>query len=431
MVSLRAGDITVQFDRDGDRNFNRAGLDNWLGKPVLILSDSYTFHFDLEGRIQRIDGFPSPHSWDWLQRSMANDWIYYDKAWLPGRIPPAPGIIEDTVWAVNGRTDLPILRGHDGLQRDYVRKALEAVDALIRSIQDLVKRKPEVYSESGQAAHALDKSRLWDFLAKAAQADREHLQEVADRLSGVHGHIAVLPPDTIKVDYRVLLIKVMDGCTNTCGFCMARGESAFAIRNKDDIDRQIDVLAEVYGADLYNYNSVVLGECDALVSPFIEYAAHRAFDVFRCGSSYHAGSYLFLFATNRTLCAHPDSAFDMLEALPFENVCINVGWEAATDAALSQLKKQQTAQEVLVGMTRAGKINRKYRKVKISGNFVTADGFECESIVNAIGESQYGGSLYLSPLRGQCSSGQALRDLHTIRKAHRDGRVHLYTMQRL
>jgi hypothetical protein len=241
----------------------------------------------------------------------------------------------------------------------------------------------------------------------------------------------VLPPDTIKVDYRVLLIKVMDGCTNTCGFCMARGDSAFVVRSKDDIDRQIDVLAEVYGADLYNYNSVVLGECDALVSPFIEYAAHRAFDVFHCGASYHAGSYLFLFATNRTLCEHPDSTFDMLEALPFENVCVNVGWEAATDAALSQLRKQQTAQEVLVGMAKAGEINRKYQKVKISGNFITADGFEYDSIVNAIGESRYGGALYLSPLRGQCSSGQALRDLHTIRKAHRDGRVHLYTMQRL
>jgi len=429
MISLRVGDVTVQFDRDGDRNFNKAGTIDWLGKPVLILSDSYTFHFDLEGRIQRIDGFASPHSWDWIQRTMANDWIYYDKVWKPGSIPEPSGIIGDLVWAVNGRTDAPMLQGHNGLQRDYVGKAFDAFDRLINSIQDLVRHKPEAHSESGELAPPASNSRLWDFLSKAARNDRVQLQKVADRLHEIHGHMAVLPPDTINVDYRILLVKVMDGCTHTCGFCMARGESEFALRSRDDIDRQIDALAEVYGADLYNYNSVVFGECDALASPLVEYAANRAFDVFRSGSSYHAGSNLFLFSTNKTLCEQPESTFDMLEALPFENVYINVGWEAATDAALSQLEKQQTAQQVLCGMEKAGKINRKYKKVKISGNFITADGHECNAIVKAISRTQYSGQLYLSPLRGRCSSEQALKDLHAIRNASPDVRVHLYTMQ--
>jgi hypothetical protein len=212
---------------------------------------------------------------------------------------------------------------------------------------------------------------------------------------------------------------------------MARGESAFAVRSRDDIDGQIEALAEVYGEDLVNYNSVVFGECDALASPCIEYAANRAFDVFRCGSSYHAGSNLFMFSTNKTLCEQPDGALDMLESLPFENVYINVGWEAATDAALSQLKKQQTAREVLAGMEKAGKINRKYKKVKISGNFITADGYECDGIVEAIRRTQYCGQLYLSPLLGKCSTRQALRDLQAIRNASPDMRVHLYTMQRV
>jgi hypothetical protein len=431
MVSLCVGDVKVQFDRDGDRNFNKAGTVDWLGKPVLILSGSYSFHFDLEGRIQRIDGFASPHSWDWLQRTMANDWIYYDKVWEPGSIPQPSGIIGDYVWAVNGRTDLPMLQGHNGLQRDYVGDAFDAFGELISAVQDLVKRKPEVYSESAEVAHPASNSRLWDFLSKAARNDRVQLQKVADRLHEIHGHMNVLPPDTINVDYRILLVKVMDGCTHTCGFCLARGESEFALRSRDDIDRQIDALAEVYGADLYNYNSVVFGECDALASPLIEYAANRAFDVFRSGSSYHAGSNLFLFSTNRTLCEQPESAFDMLEALPFENVYINVGWEAATDPALLQLEKQQTAQEVLCGMEKAGKINRKYKKVKISGNFITADGYECDGIVEAISRTQYRGQLYLSPLLGKCTTKQALRDLQTIRGASRDVRVHLYTMQRM
>ena len=121
----------------------------------------------------------------------------------------------------------------------------------------------------------------------------------------------------------------------------------------------------------------------------------------------------------------------MLEALPFGNVYINVGWEAATDGALSQLEKQQTAQEVLLGMEKAGNINRTYKKVRVSGNFVTADGFECDGIVEAIRRTRYCGQLFLSPLRGKCTCEQALRDLRAIQNAAPEVRAHLYTMQRM
>ena len=430
MVCLRVGDVRIEFDHDGDRTFNKSGMVNWLGRPVLVLAGPYTFHFDLEGRIQRIDGLVG-HPWDWVQRTMANDWIYYDKVWEPHRLPEPSGIVGDSYWAVNGRTDLPMLEGHNGLERDYVGQAFGAFDGLMCSIQDLVEHRPEVYCESGEVAHPRDNGRLWDFLGKAARNDRGQLQKVADRLHEIHGHMAVLPPDTIYVDYRIILVKVMDGCPNTCGFCTVRGESEFGVRSKSDIDRQIDAVTEVYGADLYNYNSVVFGECDALTSPLVGYAANRAFDVFRCGSSFHASSNLFLFSTTRTLCEQPDSTLDMLEGLPFGNVYINVGWEAATDAGLSQLKKQQTAREVFLGMEKAGKINRTYKKVKVSGNFITADGFECGGIVEAIRKTRYAGQLFLSPLLGKCSSEQALRDLRAIRNAGSEVRVHLYTMQRM
>jgi len=431
MLDLRVENIRVQFDHDGDRHFNKAGMIDWHGKPVLILAGPYTFHFDLEGRIQRIDGFPSPHSWDWVQRTMANDWIYYDKAWQLGPLPQSSGIIRDSAWPVNGRSDLPILQGHKGALRDYVQEALDALKELVTSIRDVARRKPEVTAESGEPARAADADRLWDFLAKVDRNDADRLQEIADELAEIRGNMNVLPPDTIAVDYRVLLIRVMDGCTNACGFCVARGESPFALRSKDDIDRQIDATTEVYGADIYNHNSVVLGECDALASPLVEYAAERAFDVFRCRSSYHFGSNLFLFTTNRTLCELSDRTFDMLEALPFTSVYINVGWEAATDRALAELQKQQTAAEVIQGLERAGQLNTKFEKVRISGNFITRDGCESGAIIDALRRTSYRGQLYLSPLRGQCSSAQALKDLHALRNALPDVRVHLYTMQRM
>ena len=82
-------------------------------------------------------------------------------------------------------------------------------------------------------------------------------------------------------------------------------------------------------------------------------------------------------------------------------------------------------------MEKAGKINRKHGKARISGNFVTADGFECDDIVRAIGKTRYCGQLYLSPLHGQCCGGKALEDLHAISNANPDVAVYLYTMQRM
>lgn len=432
MVGLRVADITVEFDHGGSRTFKRSGVLDWLGKPVFVLSGPYKFNFDLEGRIRRIDGFSSPHSWDWLQRTMANDWIYYDRAWVNDDLPVPGGFVGDLAWAVNGRTDLPMLEGHGALQRDHARQALDAFDALIGTIRALLKDRPEVHAAQGRAADAASTARLWAFLEKAAANDREQLQRVAERLYEIRGHMLALPPETIQVDYRVLVLKLMDGCINNCAFCTVRGESGFNLRDREDIDRQIEASVEVYGDDLYNYNCVVFGECDALVSPEIEYAANRAYERFRCGASYNEGPGLFLFATNRSLLEQSGDTFEMLEGLPFERVYINVGWEAATDEHLAQLGKQQTAADVLRGMEKAGAVNRARAKVQISGNFILEDGCGCDGIVDAIRETGYSGALYLSPLQGRCSSEQAYGDLLAIRNAAGPSvQASLYTMQRL
>ena len=432
MLSLRVADITVEFDRDGNRTFKRTGLIDWLGKPVFVLSGPYTFNFDLAGRIQRIDGFATPHSWDWMQRSMANDWVYYDRAWVGQDLPVPAVYVGDSAWAVNGRTDLPMLEGHGGPRRAHALAALDALDALIDGMRVLVKERPEVCAADGGAADAADAARLWAFLEKAAAHGRAELQRLAERLYEIRGRMLVLPPETNQADYRVIVLKVMDGCINHCRFCTVRGDAGFMLRSREDIDRQIEDSLEIYGEDLENYNSVVLGECDALVSPEIEYAAKRAFERFRCGSSYYAGSNLFLFACNRSLLEEPGGVFEMLEGLPFEHVYINVGWEAATDEGLARLGKQQTAADVLRGMEIAGSINRARGKVQISGNFILADGCESGSILDAIRTTDYSGQVYLSPLQGQCSSEQAYSDLAAIRNAAGPlVQTHLYTMQRL
>ncbi len=432
MTELHVAEMKVIFDQQGDRNFSKIGITNWFGRPVMVEYNGNRFNFDLEGRVNRIDGIPG-YSWDWIERTIADDWIYYDRVWGSRNIPQPSGIIGDAAWAVNGRTDLPMLKGHDGLERTYALRT-ETFDMLIESIKEIVEKKPFVGYESGQEASAADKERLRNFLGKAANKGRQQLKTDAEMLHNISGYVNVLPPDTIKMGYQVILITVMTGCDG-CRFCPFGDGSEPLIRTPEDIDRQIMISAAFYGDDLSNHNSVLLGHNNAIAAgrELLEYAARKAYETFMQGEKYVDSSNLFMFSTNRSFCEQPHSTFDMLEMLPFEKVYINIGWEAVTDDNLGALGKAQTAEEVKEGMRKAGEINRRDGKLRISGNFILGDNLgedNAQGIVNCVRETAYTGQLYLSPLIDMCRSGQAMNDLRAIRGIP-GVRVHLYTMQRM
>ena len=437
MSSFKVDTIEILFDHGGDKRFNKYGYINWLGLPVKVFTREHAFDFGLEGRIHRIkkaNGSDWPNNWDWLQRTLCNDWVYYDySGWYE-----STDLTGDHWWAVNGRTDLPTTVDDKALDRPYVQGTFNSFDYLITSINHILRERPEIYTRDGQLAEIGEQQRVWEFLEKVAQKNSSWLAKDAKNLHQIiEGNLPVLPPDTIKVDYQVIPVMIMDGCGYKCKFCDVRGNSVFNLRNEGNISEQLDALKRYLGNNLYNYNSVVLGQNNALAAglELIEYAASEAYATLRCGESYHRGSNLFMFSTNKAFLEALDSTFDMLEQLPFEHVYINVGWEAVTAGNLRQLGKPQKSQQVFQGMTKAGKINRNYNKIHISGNFIignTLSGNQAISIASAIRSTEYGGTIYLSPLHGQNDREQTLRDLKVIREAELPAvQVWLYTMQRL
>ena len=302
-------------------------------------------------------------------------------------------------------------------------------------------------TEGGPKTTALVK----EFLKLAIERDRAWLKEDARNLHAILGNkIPVLPPETIHVDYQVVPVMVMDGYGLDCSGCDVRGEKSFAIRDKENIDKQIGALRQFYGPNLYYLNSVLLGQNNALAAgePTIEYAAsqafrafwpdrRRAFRAFWPDNPYfkdHPTS-LFMFSTVDTFLEAPDSMFHMLDKLPFGKVHINLGWEAVTNENLVAFGKGQRGEQVIESMKRARQIHDQFPKVQVSGNFVLGDIMNAEhipSIIEALSSTGFNGEIYLSPLHGQSNLDRVTEDIHTLRQHFpHSPSFYLYTMQRL
>ena len=80
----------------------------------------------------------------------------------------------------------------------------------------------------------------------------------------IGGTISVLPPDARHVDYDVIPVNISDGCLYNCRFCSVKTGKGFRLRDKEDIETQIRHLQAFYGSDIRNFNSIFLGQHDAL-----------------------------------------------------------------------------------------------------------------------------------------------------------------------
>ena len=78
--------------------------------------------------------------------------------------------------------------------------------------------------------------------------------------------LPVLPPETIDVDYEVIPLILTEGCAYNCRFCLFKTTGGFRVRSPRNIAAQIRSLKDFYGADLINYNSLMLGQNDALAA---------------------------------------------------------------------------------------------------------------------------------------------------------------------
>jgi len=395
----------------------------WYGLPVKVNCRGYRFDFNLRGDLKRLSGghavWPDPH--ELLKRTDGNDFIYYCGA---DGYDSSYDLIKSYYVPFNGRSDCDLLR-ENPLAGRHVGLAMEAFDGLIE--------------RAGRLAPLVPAGRSREFLQQLSTRNRDKLKAEADRLHGIiGGMLPVLPPDTIDVDYEVIPLILTEGCAYNCRFCHFKTAGGFRRRPWPDIVRQIRALKEFYGTDLINYNSMVLGQNNALAAgeDIVADAAELAYEAFRLAESYHQGwPRLFLFGSVDTFLEAPASLFDRLAGLPY-HTALNVGLESPDLETLHALGKPLAVEKVREAFRRMQEINRGYTRLTVSCNFVLGRYLSSRHVaaVKALLSEERGsggkGVVYLSPLLGASDRRQILKEFREI-KINSPLPVFLYLAQRL
>jgi len=148
----------------------------------------------------------------------------------------------------------------------------------------------------------------------------------------------------------------------------------FRERSREDIKRQINELRGFFSLDLSNYNSLFLGQHDALNSSvdLIESTAKYAFDILNMKRSNIDGANLFLFGSVDSVINSDYDVFERINRLPFITY-INVGLESADQETLELLGKGVSSEAVEKAFAKITEINRRLDKIEVTSNFVFGD----------------------------------------------------------
>ena len=216
----------------------------------------------------------------------------------------------------------------------------------------------------------------------------------------------MLPPDTRHVDYDVIPVIIADGCLYRCSFCRVKSHLKFKERSKNNIIAQVNNLKNFFNNEIRNYNSMFLGQHDALNSSIdlMEFAARYGFDTLGFGNSNLEGSNLFIFGSVGSILRADDNIFKRIDNLPFKTY-INVGFESSDQDTLNKLGKSIAKESVEKAFAKITKINRSYEHIEITSNFVLSpdlpDG-HLQSFFRLMEKnydhSFYKGAIYFSPL---------------------------------
>lgn len=427
MQSYQVDDLVITLNREGAREYSKVSFPIRYGRYSEIQTSDYLFQFNLNGEIKHIQGRSQnwPHPEEWLKRTVGNDWIYYSAGDYKG------------VYELFGEYYFPCLShpSNSIINDDPFEK--NTVTSAIRSWQSLQGKMREINTKG---MHRV----LKDFLSRVASHDEEVLRERSEKLHClIRGPVTVLPPDSRHVDYEVIPLVVAVGCLYDCGFCRVKSGRGFAPLTSADMVEQIEGVKGLYGRDLQNYNSIFLGEHDALCAgiEILEFAALTAHKTFDFEHSYMKENRLFLFGSVDSLIHSKETLFDMLNSLPFYTY-VNVGLESADLATLAALKKPVDVERVREAFSRMLEINATYERIEVTANFVYGDDLPSNHLPSFLklvkggrGHFHNKGTLYLSPLiqrenRKRGSNRELLRRFYKI-KGQSPLPTYLYLIQRL
>jgi hypothetical protein len=422
MERYQLEEMEVIFDCAGRDDWGKFSFPVWYGIPVKVNWRGYSYDFNLRGGLKRLTGkrsvWPDPQAL--LKRTDGNDFIYYGTTGYESSYT----LIKNYYVPFNGVYDFDIFT-ENPLKSHHVGQALDAFDELIQV--------------AGRSAASAVCERLRDFLKKIALWNREALAGEARTLHRIiGGNLPVLPPDTIDVDYEVIPLIVTEGCACHCRFCRFQTGGGFRVRSWQNIVAQIRAIKDFYGADLVNYNSIVLGQNDALAAggELLTGTAETAYDLLNLSASYHRGQpHLYLFGGVDSFLAAEDSLFNGLERLPYLT-SINVGLESPDQETLERLGKPVRAERVRESFRKMQEVNRRRRNIEVSCNFVLGGDLpfrHLEAIQTILTEeitTKGKGVVYLSPLLGVSRRREVLKTFREI-KMTSGLPVFIYLAQRL
>jgi len=389
MQDVHFDSLTISVDKSGAAEYEKVSYPVRYGRFHEIRTPAHIFQFNLNGEIKFVQGRGSdwPEPSEWLKRTVLDDWVYYSTGGYAG------------VLSFLGEYYLPNLSyasnsilGGSPFAQPEVRAALDAWRRLRRQLKR-------------SARNGLP-SRIEALLDRVVQNDVRKLKLNAlahQRIIG--GRVSVLPPDCRHVDYEVIPVVIADGCLHNCGFCRVKSRQDFTARSRANINAQIENLKSFYGPDLQNYNSVFLGQHDALYADpdLLLFAARKAHADLGVACSNLKGPRLFMFGSTASFLTADDRLFERLDRV-YERTYINIGLESADQKTLAEIRKPVEAGHVVAAFEKMLSINRRFAGIEVSANFLFCERFSerhyrlfLELVRDRLPRFYNKGAIYLSP----------------------------------
>ncbi len=437
--------LQISLDREGENRYIKTRHPVKYGRYSEIETEEAIFRFNLNGEIVGAQGKGAdwPSSLEWLKRSVGNDWIYYSTGGYSGSYEQVGGGVlpeplsfkipspYNETYKATGEYYLANLPYESNSILGIEPFGEPAVQRIVDSWYDILERA------------LADRSRLpapyAAFAEKVLTATPQRLEQKAKRLFSISGgRVSVLPPGARHVDYNVIPLTVAHGCLYKCAFCTVKNHRPFATLPREEIDEQIEALAELYGEDLVNYNAIFLGEHDALAadSETLLYAVETAVARLGLRDSYMEGCSIFLFGSVDSFLSASEELFESLQELGCR-FYINLGLESADQGTLEHIGKPITAQQVERSFARMIEINDRFEQIEVTANFMMGSDLPREhypSFLRLTRENldhpRSKGTVYLSPMLGDAPSRTTLFEFNQLKRLSRLP-TFLYTIQRL
>ncbi len=418
---FRQKDIRITLDKRGADQYAKVSYPQRYGVFSEIETADAVLQFNLNHEIVHLRGKGRgwPHPQEWLKRTMGNDWIYYSTGGYTG-VFEAIGeyYLANTPYPTNS------LLGGQPFLLPAVSGITNGWYSLLREAADMVEAAPDS---------------IRDFFTRVLENDPDTLQKKAEALFEISGgRVTVLPPDSRHVDYDVIPIHIAEGCLYKCRFCRVKTNLPFRQKSREEIDLQIKGLQEWYGKNLANYNSIFLGEHDALcASPgLIIETIEKAHAAFGFPAANMKGGNVFLFGSIDSLLNAPEQLFADMARLPC-SVYLNVGLESADQESLDRLGKPVTVALVVEAFARMQEINSRYATIEVTANFIMDENLPdnhypafLQLVRDGLSRVKSKGCVYLSPLRIGHPSRSLVMEFHRLKILSRLP-TFLYIIQRL